>query len=178
LFRIVASSRPTVETKYPWAQKCCPTKLRFLSPYTSARRIAYYSPRARASNGFLVGLCIKAHKPKTIFAACAISHGNHKTMRVKRLPYEPPASQRNDHAQARAVRYCADWRGAFLARCPGRPDPFDVLSINWSNAPYNGYGLVAGGNLTFSNGTVWKLPSRISPVNYACFFSRKNLGTT
>jgi hypothetical protein len=29
--RITASSRPTVETKYPLAQKCCPTKLRFLS---------------------------------------------------------------------------------------------------------------------------------------------------
>ncbi len=28
-------------------------------------------------------------------------------------------------------------------------------SINQSNAPYNGYGLVAGGNLTFTNGTVW-----------------------
>ena len=51
-------------------------------------------------------------------------------------------------------------------------------SINWSNAPYNGHGLGAGGNLTYSNGTVWKLPSRTSPVNYGCFFSRKNLGTT
>jgi len=51
-------------------------------------------------------------------------------------------------------------------------------SINWSNAPYNGYGLVAGGNLTFSNGTVWKLPSRTSPVNFGCFFSRTNLRTT
>ncbi len=28
-------------------------------------------------------------------------------------------------------------------------------SINQSNAPYNGYGLVVGGNLTFTNGTVW-----------------------
>ena len=28
--RIVASSRPTVDTKYPRAQKCCPTKFRFL----------------------------------------------------------------------------------------------------------------------------------------------------
>ena len=30
--RIACSSRPTVLTKYPLAQKCCPTKLRFLSP--------------------------------------------------------------------------------------------------------------------------------------------------
>lgn len=28
-------------------------------------------------------------------------------------------------------------------------------SINQSNAPYNGYGLVVGGNLAFTNGTVW-----------------------
>ena len=35
--RITASSRPTVETKYPLAQKCCPTKLRLRSPYTLAR---------------------------------------------------------------------------------------------------------------------------------------------
>jgi len=28
-------------------------------------------------------------------------------------------------------------------------------SINHSNAPYNGYGLVVGGNLNFTNGTVW-----------------------
>jgi len=28
-------------------------------------------------------------------------------------------------------------------------------SINQSNAPYNGYGLVVGGDLTFANGTVW-----------------------
>ena len=28
-------------------------------------------------------------------------------------------------------------------------------SINQSNAPYNGYGLVVGGNLSFTNGTVW-----------------------
>src|SRR6185295_1693813 len=38
--RIACSSRPTVLTKYPLAQKCCPTKLRFLSPYTRARWIA------------------------------------------------------------------------------------------------------------------------------------------
>ena len=38
--RITASSRPTVETKYPRAQKCCPTKLRLRSPYTRARWIA------------------------------------------------------------------------------------------------------------------------------------------
>ena len=30
---ITASSRPKVETKYPLAQKCCPTKLRLRSPY-------------------------------------------------------------------------------------------------------------------------------------------------
>jgi hypothetical protein len=29
--------RPTVDTKYPRAQKCCPTKLRLRSPYTRAR---------------------------------------------------------------------------------------------------------------------------------------------
>jgi hypothetical protein len=29
--RITVSSRPRVETKYPLAQKCCPTKLRFFS---------------------------------------------------------------------------------------------------------------------------------------------------
>ena len=34
--RITASSRPTVDTKYPRAQKCCPTKPRFRSPYTRA----------------------------------------------------------------------------------------------------------------------------------------------
>jgi len=28
-------------------------------------------------------------------------------------------------------------------------------SINQSNVPYNGYGLVVGGNLAFTNGTVW-----------------------
>ena len=28
-------------------------------------------------------------------------------------------------------------------------------SVNQSNAPYNGYGLVVGGNLNFTNGTVW-----------------------
>src|ERR1700730_1390878 len=38
--RITASSRPTVETKYPRAQKCSPTKLRFFSPYTRAKWIA------------------------------------------------------------------------------------------------------------------------------------------
>jgi len=30
--RITASSQPTVDTKYPRAQKCCPTKFRFRSP--------------------------------------------------------------------------------------------------------------------------------------------------
>src|ERR1700730_19464114 len=30
--RITASSRPTVETKYPLAQKCCPTKITLLLP--------------------------------------------------------------------------------------------------------------------------------------------------
>src|SRR5215470_10526682 len=38
--RITASSRPTVDTKYPLAQKLCPTKLRFLSPYVRAKWIA------------------------------------------------------------------------------------------------------------------------------------------
>jgi hypothetical protein len=38
--RIAASSRPTVETKYPLAQKFCPTKLHFLSPYVRAKWIA------------------------------------------------------------------------------------------------------------------------------------------
>src|SRR6266436_1523594 len=38
--RITTSSRPTVETKYPRAQKCCPTKFRFFSPYTRAKWIA------------------------------------------------------------------------------------------------------------------------------------------
>jgi hypothetical protein len=36
------SSRPTVQTKYPRAPKCCPTKLRFLSPYTRAMWIALF----------------------------------------------------------------------------------------------------------------------------------------
>ena len=35
--RMVASSRPTVDTQYPRAQKFCPTKFRFLSPYTRAK---------------------------------------------------------------------------------------------------------------------------------------------
>ena len=35
--RITSSSRPTVDTKYPRAQKCCPTKFRLRSPYTRAR---------------------------------------------------------------------------------------------------------------------------------------------
>ena len=39
-FRIIVSSRPTVEAKYPLAQKCCPTKLRLRSPYTRAKWIA------------------------------------------------------------------------------------------------------------------------------------------
>ena len=38
--RITVSSRPAVETKRPRAQKCWPTKFRFLSPYTRARCIA------------------------------------------------------------------------------------------------------------------------------------------
>ena len=38
--RMASSSRPTVLTKYPRAQKFWPTKLRFLSPYTRARWIA------------------------------------------------------------------------------------------------------------------------------------------
>src|SRR5579863_658429 len=33
---------PTVDTKYPRAQKCCPTKFRFRSPYTRARWIALF----------------------------------------------------------------------------------------------------------------------------------------
>ena len=41
--RIAASSRPTVETKYPLAQKFCPTKLRFLSPYVRANWIALFA---------------------------------------------------------------------------------------------------------------------------------------
>src|SRR5262245_16478648 len=38
--RITASSRPTVETKNPRAQKLWPTKFRFLSPYIRAMWIA------------------------------------------------------------------------------------------------------------------------------------------
>ena len=38
--RIISSSLPTVETKHPRAQKCCPTKFCFRSPYTRARWIA------------------------------------------------------------------------------------------------------------------------------------------
>ena len=33
---ITASSRPTVDTKYPRAQECWPTRFRFRSPYTHA----------------------------------------------------------------------------------------------------------------------------------------------
>jgi hypothetical protein len=40
LLDLVASSRPTIETKYPLVQKCCPTKLRFFWPYTRAKSIA------------------------------------------------------------------------------------------------------------------------------------------
>src|SRR5215472_6000226 len=40
--RITVSSRPTVDTKYPRAQKCCPTKFLFRSPYTRARWIALF----------------------------------------------------------------------------------------------------------------------------------------
>ena len=40
--RMIASSRPTVDTKYPRAQKCCPTKLRFLSPKCRAMWIALF----------------------------------------------------------------------------------------------------------------------------------------
>src|SRR5437867_9357256 len=38
--RTTSSSRPTVDTKNPRAQKCWPTKFRFRSPYTRARWIA------------------------------------------------------------------------------------------------------------------------------------------
>ncbi len=38
--RITCSSRPTVDTRKPRAQKCCPTKFRFRSPHTFAGRIA------------------------------------------------------------------------------------------------------------------------------------------
>ena len=41
-FRITSSSRPTVETKYPLAQKLCPTKFRLRSPYTRAMWIALF----------------------------------------------------------------------------------------------------------------------------------------
>jgi hypothetical protein len=34
---MASSSRPTVVTKYPRVQKCCPTKFRFGSPYTRAK---------------------------------------------------------------------------------------------------------------------------------------------
>ena len=40
--RITVSSRPTVDTKYPRAQKLCPTKLRLRSPYTRAKWIALF----------------------------------------------------------------------------------------------------------------------------------------
>src|SRR5439155_20098893 len=40
--RITASSRPTVDTKYPRAQKCCPTKLRFTFMYVRAMWIALF----------------------------------------------------------------------------------------------------------------------------------------
>jgi hypothetical protein len=35
--RITASSRPTIEMKYPLAQKCCPVKLRFRSPIDTSQ---------------------------------------------------------------------------------------------------------------------------------------------
>src|SRR5215469_16474052 len=38
--RITVSFRPTVDTMYPRAQKCCPTKFCLRSPYTRARWIA------------------------------------------------------------------------------------------------------------------------------------------
>src|SRR5580700_4483876 len=40
--RITSVSRPTVDTKYPLAQKCWPTKFRFFSPYTRAKCIALF----------------------------------------------------------------------------------------------------------------------------------------
>src|SRR5664280_386726 len=40
--RTNASSRPTVDTKYPRAQKLCPTKFCFRPPYTRARGIALF----------------------------------------------------------------------------------------------------------------------------------------
>src|SRR5262249_42006320 len=39
---ITSVSRPTVEMKYPLAQKCWPTKFRFFSPYTRAKWIALF----------------------------------------------------------------------------------------------------------------------------------------
>src|SRR5712671_3102956 len=36
----ILTIRPTVDTKYPLAQKCWPTKLRFCPPYTRAKCIA------------------------------------------------------------------------------------------------------------------------------------------
>lgn len=38
--RITVSSRPTVETQYPRAPKCCPTKCCLRSPYTRTQCIA------------------------------------------------------------------------------------------------------------------------------------------
>src|SRR5437868_2598751 len=38
----LARLRPTVDTKYPLAQKCWPTKFRFFSPYTRAKCIALF----------------------------------------------------------------------------------------------------------------------------------------
>ena len=40
--RMVASSFPTVETKYPRAQKCSPTKFRFRPPYRRAIQMALF----------------------------------------------------------------------------------------------------------------------------------------
>src|ERR1700732_680994 len=40
--RITSVSRPTVDTKYPLAQKRWPTKFRFFSPYTRAKCIALF----------------------------------------------------------------------------------------------------------------------------------------
>lgn len=39
---MTCSSGPTVETKYPRAQKCCPTKLRLRSAYTRDKWIALF----------------------------------------------------------------------------------------------------------------------------------------
>ena len=41
-FRITASSRPTVETKYPRAQKQCPVKLRLTLSYSRASQMALF----------------------------------------------------------------------------------------------------------------------------------------